>query len=138
MEIKKFNETNFPKSLYYTPKQMLKNATKYEDLAIKAGYNIGDTVYNSVASRRMVITQKNDPRVSNPINAIMPSTGFCTLGAVGEHLDVFTKIESINDAGRNKLYHIENLKKSISETYSKALLSKEELKTLVIDYINKL
>ncbi len=131
MKIEKFNERSIPlpvRNLFYSPKEMEKNATKYEDLATKAGYNIGDTVYNSIAQRRMVITQKNDPRVTS-------NGGFCTLGAVGESLDKFTKIKSsTTDLDRGKLYHIENLKKSISDTYNKALLSKDELKTLVDDY----
>ena len=127
MKIQKFN-----RKLFYTDKEMEKNKTKYEDLAIKAGFNIDDTVYNSVAQRRMVITQKNDPRVTS-------NSSFCTLGAVGENLDKYTKIKSsTNDANRAKLYHIEKLKKSISNTYNKALIPKDELKTLVNNYIDKL
>jgi len=103
-----------------------------EKKAIKMGFNIGDTVYNSVAQRRMVITQKNDPRITS-------SSNFCSLGAVGEFPNTYTKIKSsYNDVERVKLYQIENLKKSISDTYNKAFLTKEELKELVNDYIEKL
>ena len=117
MKIKNFNQIN----------ETLTN----EDKARKAGYNVGDTVYNYNMKKRLIIT--------NDFKKITSDGNYCSLGAVGEFPESYTKIKgSTNDADRAKNNHKLNIENAINGAINKAFISKEELKSFINDYIDKI
>ena len=103
-----------------------------ENKARKKGYNIGDTVYNHIMQKRLIIAPKYD-------RELFSGDKYCTLGAVGEFPENYTKISSsTNDPQRARLPHEINIKKAITDAYNKALIPKEELKSFINDFIDKM
>jgi len=131
MRIKNFNQLNEnneeSKTIEYS---------KEELKAIKAGWNIGDYVYNHkmgkkqriVKLARTVLDDKEDK--------------YCTLGAVGQWPNNFTKAPApktnLNDHPYTK-YSLElKIKKPISEMLQFGHMTKDELKEMLEKYIDSI
>lgn len=106
------------------------NYSEQEQKALDAGYNIGDTVHNKRMDKNLIIV-KESSMVGN-------SERYCTLGAVGEFLDNYSKVEEIpTNTNRAKDYKSE-IRNSIYVAYKKQDVSKIELKDFINHYIDSL
>lgn len=114
MKLKKFNE-----------------GIDYEARARKNGYEIGDTVYNHKMQKRLIIAKYD--------RELFASDKYCTLGAVGEFPETYTKINPRpTDPQRTRLPHEINIKKAIRDAYSSGIMTRDELKSFINDFIDKM
>lgn len=121
MKIKKFNE-----SIEYN---------NNEKKAIKAGYNIGDQVYNSTMKKYLTVVKDSRIVLDNKQDK------FCTLGSIGENLPFYTKVtnrETTDSYYRKKMYYILKVKTDISDIIGKGFITKKELKQIIDEHINNL
>jgi hypothetical protein len=65
-------------------------ATNYENKAVRNGYNVGDRVYNSISKKALTIV------LSSRVVVDDDKDRYCTLGAVGENLSVYTRCDNQN------------------------------------------
>ena len=122
MEVKKFDQLN--------------EDSENELKATKAGLDIGDYVYNHKMGKKQQIVK--------PARTVLDDKEdkYCTLGAVGQWPDNFTKVEvdarTLNKHKYTKYSYEIRVKKAIKEIFSLGHMTKEELKEMLEKYIDSL
>jgi hypothetical protein len=120
MKIKKFNQIN--------------EDSENELKAIENGFNVGDYVYNHKMGRKQQIVK--------PARTVLDDKEdkYCTLGAIGQWPDNFTKAEEdARNLNKHKFtkYSLElKIKKTIDEILQFGYFSKDDLKEMLEKYIN--
>lgn len=119
MEIKKFSELNENKSDY----------TDNELKALKAGHKVGDTIFNNIMKKTLTIVRDAKSTVGREDR--------CTLGAVGESPNAYTKIEAplVKDTYL-QASEITTIKHAIVKLSSH--MTKNDMKELINNYIDSI
>jgi len=116
--------------------KQLNEDTENELKATKAGWNIGDFVYNHKMGKKQQIVK--------PARTVLDDKEdrYCTLGAIGQWPDNFTKAEAdartLNKHKYTKYSYEIRVKNAIKEIFSLGHMTKDELKEMLEKYIDSI
>lgn len=120
MKIKKFNELKESiDSNEYTDNELK---------AIKAGHKVGDRIYNNYMKQTLTIVRD--------VESTKGRDDRCTLGAVGENPNAYTKIDYPLKDNYYKATEITNIKNAIIKLSTS--MTKKDMKELIYNYIDSI